>query len=101
MANTSRRKRPIDNRGQFTQDRTSHARRLVPELVTPGQRTTSEISAELGQLIERARRRRDDLKAVGRAAVAHQREVIDHATNIVLTALSYRLFGGRDRQRSR
>ena len=70
MARVAWRNQLIDIGRQFTEARTADARRLASELAAQGQRTTSEVSA-----------------------------AFDHATNGVLVALVYRLFGGRDKTR--
>lgn len=87
--------------GQFAEDHASDSRRLASELAARGQRTTSEVSAEVEELLAQLRRRSQDLEAASRDVVQHQLDSFDLATNHVLAALAYRLFGGREKQRSR
>lgn len=94
-------KRLLDTGQQFMDDRTLKARRLVSELAEQGERTTSEVSAAVEDLVAQSRRRGDDLEQSVRATVRRQLDALDLATEGVLAAVSYRLFGGRGHQRSR
>ena len=92
--------RLVDNARQVIEDRASHARHLVAQVMAQGQYTTREVSVALEALVQRSRRRGADLRDTGRAAVAGQLDVFDRVTNRVFAALSYRLFGDRDGPRS-